>query len=333
MEKGTRIQKVLSEQGIVSRRKAEEWIEQGKIKVNGRPASLGQRINPNRDVVTIDGERVYFQKSSQKYYIMLHKPRGYVTTMSDELGRKCVAELVEDVPERVYPIGRLDKDSEGMLLFTNDGDFANLIMHPSHHVSKTYRVTVRPDISDAQVIQLSTGVVIDGKKTSPAHVTVLEKAPGRVVLQVVIYEGRNRQVRKMCEAVGLEVARLKRTAIGPLKLGMLAPGKWRELRPGEIGMIRNAVKTSAGTPEVLGDLDEELLGKAAKSRQPRVEQGAFKGKNTRRNDEMTREQSRERGGLRQNQSRSYQPRNNTRGGKPYSKGAGNKPFTKKGSGM
>ena len=333
MEKGTRIQKVLSEQGIVSRRKAEEWIEQGKIKVNGRPASLGQKINPNRDVVTIDGERVYFQKSSQKYYIMLHKPRGYVTTMSDELGRKCVAELVEDVPERVYPIGRLDKDSEGMLLFTNDGDFANLIMHPSHHVSKTYRVTVRPDISDAQVIQLSTGVVIDGKKTSPAHVTVLEKAPGRVVLQVVIYEGRNRQVRKMCEAVGLEVARLKRTAIGPLKLGMLAPGKWRELRPGEIGMIRNAVKTSAGTPEVLGDLDEELPGKAAKSRQPRVEQGAFKGKNTRRNDEMTREQSRERGGLRQNQSRSYQPRNNTRGGKPYSKGAGNKPFTKKGSGM
>lgn len=333
MEKGTRIQKVLSEQGIVSRRKAEEWIEQGKIKVNGRPASLGQKINPNRDVVTIDGERVYFQKSSQKYYIMLHKPRGYVTTMSDELGRKCVAELVEDVPERVYPIGRLDKDSEGMLLFTNDGDFANLIMHPSHHVSKTYRVTVRPDISDAQVIQLSTGVVIDGKKTSPAHVTVLEKAPGRVVLQVVIYEGRNRQVRKMCEAVGLEVARLKRTAIGPLKLGMLAPGKWRELRPGEIGMIRNAVKTSAGTPEVLGDLDEELLGKAAKSRQPRVEQGAFKGKNTRRNDEMTREQSRERGGLRQNQSHSYQPRNNTRGGKPYSKGAGNKPFTKKGSGM
>lgn len=333
MEKGTRIQKVLSEQGIVSRRKAEEWIEQGKIKVNGRPASLGQKINPNRDVVTIDGERVYFQKSSQKYYIMLHKPRGYVTTMSDELGRKCVAELVEDVPERVYPIGRLDKDSEGMLLFTNDGDFANLIMHPSHHVSKTYRVTVRPDISDAQVIQLSTGVVIDGKKTSPAHVTVLEQAPGRVVLQVVIYEGRNRQVRKMCEAVGLEVARLKRTAIGPLKLGMLAPGKWRELRPGEIGMIRNAVKTSAGTPEVLGDLDEELLGKAAKSRQPRVEQGVFKGKNTRRNDEMTREQSRERGGLRQNQSRSYQPRNNTRGGKPYSKGAGNKPFTQKGSGM
>lgn len=175
MEKGIRIQKVLSEQGIASRRKAEEWIEQGKIKINGRPAALGQKINPNRDVVTIDGERVYFQKSSQKYYIMLNKPRGFVTTMNDELGRRCVAELVEDVPERVYPIGRLDKDSEGLLLFTNDGEFANLIMHPSHHVSKTYRVTVRPEISDAQVVRLSTGVEIDGKKTSPAHVTVLEK--------------------------------------------------------------------------------------------------------------------------------------------------------------
>ena len=191
MEKGIRIQKVLSEQGIASRRKAEEWIEQGKIKINGRPAALGQKINPSRDVVTIDGERVYFQKSSQKYYIMLNKPRGFVTTMNDELGRRCVAELVEDVPERVYPIGRLDKDSEGLLLFTNDGEFANLIMHPSHHVSKTYRVTVRPEISDAQVVRLSTGVEIDGKKTSPAHVTVLEKQPGRVVLQVVIYEGRN----------------------------------------------------------------------------------------------------------------------------------------------
>ena len=213
MENAIRIQKVLSEQGVASRRKVEEWITEGKIKVNGRPATLGQKINPNRDVVTIDGERVYFQKNNMKYYIMLHKPRGYVTTMSDELGRKCVAELVEDVPERVYPIGRLDKDSEGMLLFTNDGDFANFIMHPSHHISKTYRVTVRPDITDAQVVRLSTGVEIDGKKTSPAHVTVLEKEPGRVVLQMVIYEGRNRQVRRMCDLAGLHVTRLKRRSV------------------------------------------------------------------------------------------------------------------------
>ena len=327
MENGIRIQKVLSEQGIASRRKVEEWITQGKIKVNGRPAVLGQKINPNRDVVAIDGERVYFQKSNQKYYIMLHKPRCYVTTMSDELGRKCVAELVEDVPERVYPIGRLDKDSEGMLLFTNDGDFANLIMHPSHHVSKTYRVTVRPDISDAQVVQLSTGVEIDGKKTSPAHVTGLEKEPGRVVLQMVIYEGRNRQVRKMCEAVGLEVARLKRTAIGPLKLGMLAPGKWRELRPGEIGMLRNAVKTSTGAPETLGDLDEGILESASRKGRPagRVQYQSQQRQRGFEERESSQRRGRERAGA---PRREY--------GKSYTRGSGNKPykpFTKRGSGM
>lgn len=331
MEKGTRIQKVLSEQGIVSRRKAEEWIEQGKVKVNGRPAVLGQKINPNRDVVMIDGQRVYFQKSNAKYYIMLHKPRGYVTTMNDELGRKCVAELVQDVPERVYPIGRLDKDSEGLLLFTNDGEFANLIMHPSHHVSKTYRVTVRPDISDSQIVRLSTGVVIDDKKTAPATVTVLEKAPGRVVLQIVIYEGRNRQVRKMCEAVGLEVARLKRTAVGPLKLGMLAPGKWRELRPGEIGMIRNAIKASQGAPETLNDLDEDMFQSRKKSAKPYMEQPTYESSRAvSRKREMPRQDRQDR------QQKNHYQKNKAytgRGAKPYSKGAGNKPFTKKGSGM
>ena len=262
---------------------------------------------------------------------MLNKPRGFVTTMNDELGRRCVAELVEDVPERVYPIGRLDKDSEGLLLFTNDGEFANLIMHPSHHVSKTYRVTVRPEISDAQVVRLSTGVEIDGKKTSPAHVTVLEKQPGRVVLQVVIYEGRNRQVRKMCEAVGLEVARLKRTAVGPLKLGMLAPGKWRELRSGEIGMLRNAIKASSGAPEVLGDLDEDILNSAARKAAPagKIQYNA-QGK-PRRSFEQERTGSK--GGRQQRSNPSFQKGYAPRGTKPQSKGAGRKPFTKKGSGM
>ena len=186
MSNETRIQKVLSENGIASRRKAEELIQKGKIQINGHPAELGQKINPYRDVVTVNGERVYLNNKTHKVYIMLHKPRGYVTTMSDELGRRCVKELVEDAPERVYPIGRLDKDSEGLLLMTNDGDFANLIMHPSHHVSKTYRVTVRPDISDEQLTQLSSGVVIDGKKTAPAVIHVLEKEVGRVVLQITI---------------------------------------------------------------------------------------------------------------------------------------------------
>lgn len=239
MEK-IRLQKIIAESGLCSRRKAEEYIKQGKVKVNGRVASIGDGATM-KDVISVDGERIYLSKRREKYYIMLNKPRGYVTTMSDELDRRCVTELLEDFPERVYPIGRLDRNSEGLLLFTNDGKFANDIMHPSRHVSKTYRVTVRPGITDEQLVQLSEGVVIDDRKTLPANVTVLTQEQGRVVLQIVIREGRNRQVRKMCEAVGLEVARLKRTAIGPVKLGMLKPGTYRELTSEELRALRSAM--------------------------------------------------------------------------------------------
>lgn len=239
MEK-IRLQKLIAESGLCSRRKAEEYIKQGKVKVNGRVASIGDGATL-KDVISVDGERIYLSKKREKYYIMLNKPRGYVTTMSDELERRCVTELLEDFPERVYPIGRLDRNSEGLLLFTNDGKFANDIMHPSRHVSKTYRVTVRPGITDEQLVQLSEGVVIDDRKTLPANVTVLTQEQGRVVLQIVIREGRNRQVRKMCEAVGLEVARLKRTAIGPVKLGMLKPGTYRELSSEELRALRSAM--------------------------------------------------------------------------------------------
>lgn len=239
MEK-TRLQKIIAESGLCSRRKAEELIRQGCVRVNGRPAKLGDGAASN-DVVTVNGERLRISKKREKYYLMLNKPRGYVTTMSDELDRRCVTELLEDFPERVYPVGRLDRNSEGLLLFTNDGKFANDIMHPSRHVSKTYRVTVRPSVSDEQLAQLSAGVVIDGRKTMPATVNVLAQEQGRAVIQIVIREGRNRQVRKMCEAVGLEVARLKRTAIGPIKLGMLKPGTYRELTSEELRAIRSAV--------------------------------------------------------------------------------------------
>lgn len=239
MEK-IRLQKIIAESGLCSRRKAEEYIKQGKVKVNGRVASIGDGATI-KDVISVDGERIYLSKKREKYYIMLNKPRGYVTTMSDELDRRCVTELLEDFPERVYPIGRLDRNSEGLLLFTNDGKFANDIMHPSRHVSKTYRVTVRPGITDEQLVQLSEGVVIDDRKTLPANVTVLTQEQGRVVLQIVIREGRNRQVRKMCESVGLEVARLKRTAIGPVKLGMLKPGTYRELTSEELRALRSAM--------------------------------------------------------------------------------------------
>lgn len=239
MEK-TRIQKIIADSGYCSRRKAESLIAAGQVKCNGRPVKLGDKAD-SRDLITVNGERITIPKKKQKLYLMLNKPRGYVTTMSDELDRRCVMDLLEDVPERVYPVGRLDRNSEGLLLLTNDGDFANNIMHPSRHVSKTYRVTVRPDITDQQLVQLSEGMEIDGKPTLPATVNVLTKEPGRVVLLITIKEGRNRQIRRMCEAVGLEVARLRRISIGPLKLGMLKPGTYRELTAEELRALRTAI--------------------------------------------------------------------------------------------
>jgi len=239
MEK-IRIQKIIADAGYCSRRKAEELIAKGLVTLNGRPVKLGDKAG-SKDIISVDGERIYIPKKKKMIYIMLNKPRGYVTTVSDELDRKCVMDLLEGLEERVYPVGRLDRNSEGLLLFTNDGEFANNIMHPSRHISKTYRVTVRPDISDEQLVRLAEGVEIDGKKTLPANVVVKDKQPGRVVLLITIKEGRNRQIRKMCEAVGLEVARLRRTSIGPLKLGMLKPGSYRELTPDELRAIRNAM--------------------------------------------------------------------------------------------
>lgn len=239
MEK-LRIQKMIADSGYCSRRKAEALISQGRVKLNGRPIKLGDKCG-FKDIITIDGERIYMPKKKNFIYIMLNKPRGYVTTVSDELDRRCVMDLISDIDERVYPVGRLDRNSEGLLLFTNDGEFANSIMHPSRHISKTYRVTVRPDISDEQLVRLSEGVEIDGRKTLPANVVVKEKQQGRVVLMITIKEGRNRQIRKMCEAVGLEVARLRRISVGPLKLGMLKPGTWRELTAEELRAIRNAI--------------------------------------------------------------------------------------------
>lgn len=242
MAEKSRIQKILAACGVASRRKAEEIILAGRVTVNGRTAKLGDSANPDKDIIAVDGERV--TSSGEKYYIALHKPRGFVTTMSDERDRRCVAMLVEDIGERVYPVGRLDKDSEGLLLMTNDGEFANMISHPKRHIAKTYRVTVRPNINEDQLYRIATGIEIDGKMTAPAKVRVLEQQQGRVVLEIVLYEGRNREIRKMCEALGLEVARLKRIAVGPVRLGMLQQGKYRELTKEEIrGLMAEAKKT------------------------------------------------------------------------------------------
>lgn len=227
-----RLQKFLSECGVASRRKAEDLIASGKVKVNGRIATIGDKISPKKDTVTVFGKKVI--KVKKNTYIMLHKPRGFITTLSDEMGRKCVAQLVEDVGTRVYPVGRLDRDSEGLLLLTDDGEFANAITHPAKHVPKTYRVTIRPSITEDQITALTTGVEIDGRMTLPSEVRVISRQEGRVVLEIIIYEGRNRQIRKMCEALGLEVARLKRTQIGSVKLGMLKQGDWRNLTEEEV---------------------------------------------------------------------------------------------------
>ncbi|MCH5206500.1 MAG: rRNA pseudouridine synthase [Oscillospiraceae bacterium] len=244
MEK-TRIQKIIADSGLCSRRKAEELISAGRVTVNGRPCGLGDKADASRDVIAVDGKALS-APSGQKRYIMLNKPRGYVTTMSDEQGRKTARELLCGVSERVVPVGRLDRNSEGLLLFSNDGEFVNEITHPSHHVSKTYRVTIDGRVSEEQLMRLSAGVELDdGKVTAPCSVEVLSEEPDRTVLRFVIKQGLNRQIRRMCAAVGLQVGRLRRVAIGGVRLGMLKPGEWRDLTKEELRVLRSAIGKSS----------------------------------------------------------------------------------------
>lgn len=244
-----RIQKIIAESGYCSRRKAEELIEQGAVTVNGRPCALGDKADAARDVIKVHGETVG-KVPVEKRYIMLNKPRGYITTMADEQGRKTAADLLEGVEERVVPVGRLDRNSEGLLLFTNDGNFANEITHPSKHVSKTYRVTIDGRVSEDQLMRLSSGVELDdGTVTMPCTVNVITEEPERTVLRMVIRQGLNRQIRRMCTAVGLNVGRLRRVAIGGVKLGMLKPGEWRDLTKEELRILRAAIGKSANDPK------------------------------------------------------------------------------------
>lgn len=244
-----RIQKVLADQGICSRREAERLIAAGKVKVNGHPVGLGDKMDPDYDKVSIDGKNVRIVRKRQYTYIMLHKPRGYLTTRSDDRGRKTVMELVADVPAMLRPVGRLDKDSEGLVLMSDDGAFINLLTHPSGGVGKLYRVTVNPRATEEQIVTMASGVVLDdGVRTQPCVIHVVTDEPGRTVLEITLHEGRNRQIRRMCEAVGLEVIRLKRNAEGPVKLGMLPPGEWRELKRSEVTALRNAAARAAGKP-------------------------------------------------------------------------------------
>lgn len=236
-----RLQKFMAEQGVASRRKSEDLIRAGKVKVNGHIAEIGMKINPRKDLVTVGKQKLTNVKNRKMVYIMLNKPRGYVTTVSDELGRKTVMDLLPDFGCRIYPVGRLDKDSEGLLLLTNDGSFTNCMTHPSHEYAKVYRVTVRPSVNDEILFNLRNGIEIDGRKTAPCEVTVLTEEENRVVLEFILHEGRNRQIRKMCESQGLEVARLKRISIGPIKLGMLKQGDYKELSEQDVKkLLRSA---------------------------------------------------------------------------------------------
>lgn len=236
-----RLQKFMAEQGVASRRKSEDLIRAGKVKVNGHIAEIGMKINPRKDLVTVGKLKLTNVKNRKMVYIMLNKPRGYVTTVSDELGRKTVMDLLPDFGCRIYPVGRLDKDSEGLLLLTNDGSFTNCMTHPSHEYAKVYRVTVRPAVNDEILFNLRNGIEIDGRKTAPCEVTVLIEEENRVVLEFILHEGRNRQIRKMCESQGLEVARLKRISIGPIKLGMLKQGDYKELSEQDVKkLLRSA---------------------------------------------------------------------------------------------
>ena len=231
-----RIQKFLSGEGVMSRRAAEDEIRAGRVLVNGTPAEIGQKIDPDRDVVTYKGKVI--GGGVRKIYIMLNKPVGYVTTMSDEKGRRCVAELVEDVGERVYPIGRLDMESEGLLLLTNDGELANRLTHPKYHKPKVYHVKIAGDVSPDEVAALSRPFDIDGYITRPAKISMISKKQDETVLEMELYEGRNRQIRKMCEQLGLRIRVLKRISVGDVHLGNLAPGKWRHLTRAQVESLR-----------------------------------------------------------------------------------------------
>ena len=226
MEK-IRISKYLSEQGLMSRRTADEEISAGRVSVNGKTATLGQKIDPVSDVVSYKGKPVGGEV--KKVCIMLNKPRGYVTTMEDERGRKCVADLVSDVGVRVYPIGRLDRDSEGLLLLTNDGELANMLTHPKYHKPKVYNVKVRGTVDEKTLERLRRPFNIDGYITKSAEVKKIGEADEITSLSIRLFEGRNRQIRKMCDKCSLDVLELRRVSIGEIKLGELQTGKWRML--------------------------------------------------------------------------------------------------------
>lgn len=236
-----RLQKFISDSGLMSRRAAEEEIKLGHVTVNGHPAELGMKIDPRSDIVTYRGKRIAYERREYTY-IMMNKPRGYLSSTSDDRGRKCVTDLVDGVDARLYPVGRLDLISEGMLLLTDDGELKNKLTHPRYSLPKVYRVKVSGEVSERQYEILTSPLVIDGYEITPVSVTVGESDESGTVLKMTLTEGRNRQIRKMCEAADLKVKRLSRVSIGNLKLNNLPVGKWRYLTAEEVEYLYKATK-------------------------------------------------------------------------------------------
>lgn len=245
-----RLQKYMADCGIASRRACEAIIESGRVNVNGKKITeLGSRIDPNYDKVTVDG--IPIEPVRKKYYIMLNKPVGYITSSHDQFGRKTVLDLISaDIKDRLYPVGRLDYDSEGLLFLTNDGDFAQKLMHPSSVIDKSYQVTVHKEVLPETANILRCGVIIDGVMTAPAKIKIDAATNLETKMTIIIHEGRNRQIRKMCEAVGHEVISLKRIAVGDIALGNLPRGKWRHLNPAEINKLMKVQDKSGGNKKI-----------------------------------------------------------------------------------
>ncbi len=234
-----KLQKYVSDCGLMSRRAAEREIEAGNFQVNGVTATIGMRVDPNNDAVTYKGKSVTAE-SGRKVYIMLYKPKGVVTTMSDEKGRKSVKDIV-DVGVRVYPVGRLDLNSEGLLLMTNDGELTNAITHPRNEIQKVYTVTLKGKVENEELDRLRAVRDLDGEKIAPFGLELVTRNDQNSVVKFTLSEGKNREIRRICEQVGVNISKLKRVALGPLRLGNMKSGEYRELTSSELRALKNAL--------------------------------------------------------------------------------------------
>jgi 23S rRNA pseudouridine2605 synthase len=232
----TRVQKIIADSGYCSRRKAEIYVKAGQVRVNGRPVKIGDKADPLKDAITVNGEKLTL--GNKPRYIKLYKPRGYICSLFDPRGKKPVVELLGGVRERVYPAGRLDVNSEGLIFLTNDGFFSQHITHPKNKIKKTYRVTVSGEVTEETAAFLAAGVELGGDgKTRPCDVGIIVSGAERSVLRITVSEGKNRQIRRMCDAAGLPVSRLKRVSVGGVRLGMLKPGEYADLTADELKLL------------------------------------------------------------------------------------------------